>query len=145
MALQLSVSQAKDVVFIFVASLYLTHPKLHRQSCLWSILPILWLPPWSRLPSCLPWLIAGLWYCLSHSALLPYHLFSMQEVTWLSKNFTFCPALLRMSPWASRLLEQNQVLTLAWRLRIIWFLTFAGFGSCFLSELSHFAGLVSIS
>ena len=43
------------------------------------------------------------------------------------------------------LLEQNQVLTLAWRLGIIWFLTFAGFGSCFLSELSHFAGLVSVS
>ena len=75
-------------------------PQTHCQSCLWSILPILWLPPWSRLPSCLPWLIAlasGIVSLILHCSPTISSLYKRSQ--WLSKNFTFCPALLRMSPW----------------------------------------------
>lgn len=58
MALQLSsVSSQKCIHPCCLSFLSLT-PQTSRQSCLWSILPTLWLPLWSRLPSCLPWLIA---------------------------------------------------------------------------------------
>ena len=79
--------------------LSLTH-QTSRQSCLWSILPTLWLPLWSRLPSCLPWLIAvasDLVSLLLHCS--PTISFLVKRSQWLSKNLTFCPALLRMSPW----------------------------------------------
>lgn len=91
--------------------LYLTHTQTHRQSCLWSILPILWLPLWSRLPSCLPWLVAlasGIVSLILHCSPTISSLYKRSQ--WLSKTLLSVLLCSECPRDFTSLLEQNQVL-----------------------------------